>query len=42
MLDRFVDRYLAHIEKHGVLPNIDKSYLKICPDLAALTGAKIF
>lgn len=36
VLDRFVDRYLALVEKHGQLPDTDNRYTKLCRDLAAL------
>jgi hypothetical protein len=36
VLDRFVDRYLALVEKHSDLPDTDNSYIKLCQDLADL------
>jgi hypothetical protein len=40
VLDRFVDRYLALVEKHGELPDTDGSYIKLCRDLADLRDQK--
>lgn len=36
VLDRFVDRYLALVEKHGQLPDTDDCYTNLCRDLVQL------
>jgi hypothetical protein len=36
VLDRFVDRYLVLLEKHGQLPDTDNRYVRLCADLADL------
>jgi len=36
VLDRFVDRYLALVEKYGEVPDTDSRYITLCQDLADL------
>lgn len=40
VLDRFVDRYLALVEKHGELPDTDSRYIELCSELVDLREQK--
>ena len=40
VLDRFVDRYLALVEKHGELPDTDAHYIELCQELVDLREQK--
>jgi hypothetical protein len=40
VLDRFVNRYLALVDKHGELPDTDSRYIELCSELVDLREQK--